>query len=103
MRTAALPTFRKLYGSIEVELQAGELITVTTQNNYNSYSFGGKKTLVLSTAGVLGGKNSFLGRGYVVVGMVCLLLALLLTVLCLVFPLKEQDLLLRYPPSRLAR
>ncbi|XP_062199843.1 ALA-interacting subunit 5-like isoform X2 [Phragmites australis] len=103
MRTAALPTFRKLYGRIEVDLQADELITVTTQNNYNSYSFGGKKALVLSTAGVLGGKNSFLGRAYVIVGMACLLLALLLTLVCAVFPLKEEDLLLQYPPSRLAR
>ncbi|KAL6601425.1 hypothetical protein ACP70R_044645 [Stipagrostis hirtigluma subsp. patula] len=103
MRTAALPTFRKLYGKIEVDLQANELITVTMQNNYNTYSFGGKKTLVLSTAGVLGGKNSFLGRAYVIVGMACLLLALLLTLLYLVFPLREQDISLRTPPSRLAR
>ncbi|XP_062193645.1 ALA-interacting subunit 5-like isoform X2 [Phragmites australis] len=57
MRAAALPAFRKLYGRIE----ADELITVTMRNNYNTYSFGGKKTLVLSTAGVLGGKNSFIG------------------------------------------
>jgi hypothetical protein len=87
MRTAALPTFRKLYGRIEADLRAGELVTVTTQNNYNTYSFGGKKALVLSTAGVLGGRNGFLGRGYAVVGLACLLLALLLTMLCLVFPL----------------
>jgi hypothetical protein len=87
MRTAALPTFRKLYGRIEVDLHADELITVTLRNNYNTYSFGGKKALVLSTAGVLGGKNGFLGRGYVVVGLACLALAALLTLLCLVFPL----------------
>lgn len=100
MRTAALPTFRKLYGRIEVDLQADDLITVTLQNNYNTYSFGGKKALVLSTASVLGGKNSFLGRGYVVVGLACLLLALLLTLLCLVFPLKEEHLALQQPLSR---
>jgi len=87
MRTAALPTFRKLYGRIEADLHADELITVTLQNNYNTYSFGGKKTLVLSTAGVLGGKSDFLGRGYVVVGLACLALAMLLTLLCLAFPL----------------
>ncbi|KAJ1290819.1 hypothetical protein BS78_02G272300 [Paspalum vaginatum] len=103
MRTAALPTFRKLYGRIDVDLQADEQIMVTIQNNYNTYSFGGKKALVLSTAGVLGGKNSFLGRGYVVVGLACLLLALLLTLLCLVFPLKEEHLALRYPLSQPAQ
>lgn len=100
MRTAALPTFRKLYGRIEADLRAGELVTVTTQNNYNTYSFGGKKALVLSTAGVLGGRNGFLGRGYAVVGLACLLLALLLTMLCLVFPLKEEHLALQYPLLR---
>lgn len=103
MRTAALPTFRKLYGRIEVDLQAGELITVTVQNNYNSYNFDGKKTLVLSTTGWLGGKNTFLGRAYVIVGMTCFLLALLLTLLCVIFPMKEEHLLLRYPSARVVR
>ncbi|KAG8050306.1 hypothetical protein GUJ93_ZPchr0009g2329 [Zizania palustris] len=100
MRTAALPTFRKLYGKIDVDLRAGELVAVTMHNNYNSYSFDGKKSLVLSTAGWLGGKNAFLGRAYLVVGMACSLLALLLTLLCVVFPMKEEHLLLQYPPSR---
>jgi phosphoribosyl-AMP cyclohydrolase len=35
MRTAALPTFRKLYGKIEVDLEKDDLIFVTLQNNYN--------------------------------------------------------------------
>ncbi|KAA8523400.1 hypothetical protein F0562_009823 [Nyssa sinensis] len=60
MRTAALPTFRKLYGKIEVDLHAGEVIQVTLENNYNTYSFNGKKKLVLSTTSWLGGKNDFL-------------------------------------------
>lgn len=96
MRTAALPRFRKLYGRMEADLVAGELITVTVRNSYNSYSYaGGEKAVVLSTAGWLGGRNGFLGRAYVVVGMACFLLALLLTLLCLVFPMKEEHLLLR--------
>ena len=49
MRTAALPTFRKLYGKIEMDLKANDTIIVNLQNNYNTYSFGGKKKLVLST------------------------------------------------------
>ncbi|KAG0544854.1 hypothetical protein BDA96_02G312500 [Sorghum bicolor] len=83
MRTAALPAFRKLYGRIEVDLHAGDEVAVTVQNNYNTYSFGGKKALVLSTAGVLGGKSSFLGRAYLAGGIACLALALLLTLLFL--------------------
>ncbi|KAH7568530.1 hypothetical protein JRO89_XS06G0011400 [Xanthoceras sorbifolium] len=68
MRTAALPSFRKLYGRIEEDLDAGDVVVVRLMNNYNTYSFGGKKKLVLSTSGWLGGKNDFLGAAYVFVG-----------------------------------
>lgn len=76
MRTAALPTFRKLYGRIEVDLQANEFIIVNLVNNYNTYSFGGKKKLVLSTSGWLGGKNDFLGLAYISVGSLCIFIAM---------------------------
>lgn len=68
MRVAALPKFRKLYGVIEEDLEAEELITVYLTNNYNTYSFGGKKKLVLTTSNWLGGKNNFLGLAYIVAG-----------------------------------
>lgn len=76
MRTAALPTFRKLYGKIEQDLNANQKITVVVQNNYNTYSFGGKKRLVLSTTSWIGGKNDFLGVGYLTVGGISLAIAL---------------------------
>ncbi|KAL5574321.1 hypothetical protein UlMin_023918 [Ulmus minor] len=86
MRTAALPTFRKLYGKIEEDLEANDVVTVVIQNNYNTYSFGGKKKLVLSTTSWIGGKNDFLGVAFLTVGGLCLLLAISFILLYVVKP-----------------
>ncbi|KAK8575839.1 hypothetical protein V6N12_063492 [Hibiscus sabdariffa] len=86
MRTAALPTFRKLYGKIEEDLPANKKIQVVIQNNYNTYSFGGKKKLVLSTTSWMGGKNDFLGIAYIVVGGLCLFLAVFFILLYVIKP-----------------
>ncbi|XP_042509885.1 ALA-interacting subunit 3 [Macadamia integrifolia] len=91
MRTAALPTFRKLYGKIEVDLQANDIIQVTLQNNYNTYSFSGKKKLVLSTTSWLGGKNDFLGIAYLTIGGLCFFLAMVFTVVYIVKPRRLGD------------
>jgi hypothetical protein len=76
MRTAALPTFRKLYGKIETDLEANAEIDIVIQNNYNTYEFGGKKNLVLSTTTWIGGKNPFLGMAYLVIGGLSLFCAI---------------------------
>lgn len=86
MRTAALPNFRKLYGRIETDLEVNEVIKVVIQNNYNTYSFNGKKKLVISTTTWIGGKNDFLGMVYIIVGGVCLLIALLFMIVYLIKP-----------------
>lgn len=86
MRTAALPNFRKLYGKIEVDLQADDVVTVIVQNNYNTYGFGGTKKFILSTTSWIGGKNSFLGRAYISVGGFCLFLAVAFILVYMIKP-----------------
>ncbi|XP_042520552.1 putative ALA-interacting subunit 2 [Macadamia integrifolia] len=81
MRTAALPSFRKLYGRIEEDLDADESVKVKLLNNYNTYSFGGKKKLVLSTSSWLGGRNDFLGIAYIVVGSSSIFVSLIFMLL----------------------
>ncbi|KAG4949721.1 hypothetical protein JHK86_042960 [Glycine max] len=79
--TAPLPTFRKLYGRIEEDLDVDDVIVVHLENNYSTYSFGGKKKLVLSTLSWLGGKNDFLGVANLFVGAFCILISIIFLLL----------------------
>ncbi|XP_008794491.2 putative ALA-interacting subunit 2 isoform X2 [Phoenix dactylifera] len=91
MRTAALPTFRKLYGIIEEDIDADEIITVHLFNNYNTYSFGGKKKIVLTTSNWLGGKNGFLGMAYIATGTFFILISVLFALIHVKNPRPHGD------------
>ncbi|GLD99175.1 hypothetical protein PINS_up007893 [Pythium insidiosum] len=77
MRTAGLPSFRKLYGRIDKDLEAGTKLQFLVSSNFLVKTFDGKKSLVISTTSWFGGRNPFLGVAYIVVGSLCMLLAIL--------------------------
>lgn len=86
MRTAALPTFRKLYriiqrkNSMTPTLPRGNY-TLEVTYNYPVRSFEGRKRVILSTISWMGGKNPFLGIAYITVGSVCFFLGVVLLII----------------------
>ncbi|KAK5602469.1 Cell cycle control protein 50A [Crenichthys baileyi] len=86
MRTAALPTFRKLYRIIHKKpsttstLPSGRY-TLKVTYNYPVHSFSGQKRMILSTISWMGGKNPFLGIAYITVGSICFFLGVVLLII----------------------
>ena len=91
MRVAGLPTFRKLYARIPQGLSAGEY-RVTVNNRYSTARFGGgTKSIVISNASFIGGKNPFLGYAFIAVGSLCLALAIAFFLVNLIKPRRLGD------------
>ncbi|KAI5480429.1 hypothetical protein MNV49_000582 [Pseudohyphozyma bogoriensis] len=91
MRTAGLPTFRKLYFRNDDEDMSAGTYEMSIYMNYPVAPFGGTKSVVFSTVSFIGGKNPFLGIAYIAVGGLCFVLGLALTLRHLIKPRKLGD------------
>lgn len=86
MRVAGLPKFRKLFGRINTMIPAGSIVRVHFSDDFPVTQFLGRKSVVLSTSSVFGGRSPFLGYGYLAMGSICILL-----VICSLFRLVPGD------------
>ncbi|KAI7832897.1 ligand-effect modulator 3 family [Kickxella alabastrina] len=80
MRTAGLPTFRKLYMKNTEDTMKSGYYQINVQMNYDTRSFGGTKSIVISTTSFIGGRNPVLGIAFIVVGGLCVLLGCIFAV-----------------------
>ncbi|KAI9893749.1 MAG: hypothetical protein M1814_005965 [Vezdaea aestivalis] len=91
MRTAGLPAFSKLAMRNDKDVMKRGTYRVDIENNFPVDTYGGTKSIVISTRTVMGGKNPFLGIAYVVIGGICVVLGALFTVTHLIKPRKLGD------------
>ncbi|KAI1446305.1 LEM3/CDC50 family protein [Annulohypoxylon stygium] len=91
MRTAGLPTFSKLWGRNDTSPMQIGTYSLEIIDNFRTDQYQGKKSIVITTLSVMGGKNNFLGILWLVVGGFCIALALLFLVTNLIKPRKLGD------------
>ncbi|CAL4098012.1 unnamed protein product [Meganyctiphanes norvegica] len=98
MRTAAFPSFRKLYGRIDHNVSDfqngfpnGSYYFIVNYN-YPVHNIDGRKFIVLSNTSFLGGKNNFIGIAYIVTGVLSIVIGAFLLVVHVRLKMEEKDL-----------
>ncbi|KAG4096463.1 Lem3/Cdc50 [Neocallimastix lanati (nom. inval.)] len=91
MRVAGLPNFRKLYGQNKNENLKEGIYDIEITDSFDVKSFGGTKSIIISNTSAFGGKNPFLGIGYIIVGSISLLIGIVFLVKNMLNPRKLGD------------
>ncbi|RMZ80311.1 hypothetical protein DV738_g2888, partial [Chaetothyriales sp. CBS 135597] len=91
MRTAGLPKFSKLALRNDDDVMKAGTYTMDIYDYFPVQLYGGTKSILISTRTVMGGKNSFLGIAYVVIGGLCIVLGVIFTAAHLIRPRKLGD------------
>lgn len=91
MRTAGLPTFRKLYKRNDNDPMEPGRYLLQVVDNYPVAMFDGTKSVVFSTSSWVGGRNPFLGLSFIAVAALSVLLGLIFTARHLIKPRKLGD------------
>lgn len=88
MRTAALPSFYKLYGQNKTGVLSSGTYQMSIEMNYPVEIFGGTKSVVITTNTIFGGRNMSLGVIYIIIAIVALVLGVAFLVQYLIKPRK---------------
>ncbi|ORY57249.1 CDC50 family protein [Pseudomassariella vexata] len=91
MRTAGLPSFSKLYMRNDTAAMKQGTYQIDIISNFPTDVYQGRKSIIITTKTVMGGKNIFLGIAYIVVGGICIILGAIFTVTHMVKPRKLGD------------
>ena len=92
MRPSGLPNPMKLWGKINQDLKKDDTIKIEIEYNYEVKHYGGKKKIILSNTTMLGGKNTFMGICYIVVGILSLICAIIFLIGYQIQMQKEKEL-----------
>ena len=76
-QTERFPTFIKLWGHIWTTLKAGTKYSIQISNKFDVSEFDGKKYILLSEVGTLGGTSKLLGIGFLASAGVVFLMSLI--------------------------
>ncbi|KAG0345024.1 hypothetical protein BG004_004020 [Podila humilis] len=86
MRTAGWPTFLKPYGRNDNDVFKAGTYQMDIDMNFDITAYGGRKHVVITTIGAIGGRNNFLGIGFIVAAILSAGLGIIFTAFHIIRP-----------------